>query len=413
VGQPPLNSGLSLDELGVRDGELLMLESADHTAPPPLFDDIMYNVAMADADRYRRWSPAVARIIGYVLSVALTLAGCFALLSRGVGSHWHAIAGAGALLVTLVLFVAGSVLSRMYGDGATATVLCGSALPTAFTAGALFVPRDWSWSQVLVGAVLAGAFAVLALRISGVGHAVFTAVATLAIFLAPASVVGMFTTQPIRVIAAVVAAVALGALALAPRLSMLLARMPLPPVPTGGSSVDPTEADPTDAHAMPTFAELNAKAAVAHKFLAGLVAAATVAAAVGGLASALRTGHESGVYWPGTALAVIIAIVLMFRGRTYANAEEAVTLFAGGAVMAVALTVGAALANGSVVAAAGLFAGAVVLAVAALAVGVIAPNHTATPPVRRAIELVEYAFIAAVVPLVCWVAQLYSAMRGL
>ncbi|WP_204250949.1 hypothetical protein, partial [Saezia sanguinis] len=74
-------NSLSLGEQGVRDGELLMLENSAHTAPTPLFDDIMYNVAVADSEHFRGWNPNTARITGSVLAVLTMLAGCTALLA--------------------------------------------------------------------------------------------------------------------------------------------------------------------------------------------------------------------------------------------------------------------------------------------------------------------------------------------
>jgi type VII secretion integral membrane protein EccD len=149
--------------------------------------------------------------------------------------------------------------------------------------------------------------------------------------------------------------------------------------------------------------------------LAGLVAGSTVLASLGALAAAVPVDEHGkafhgGVQWPGTVLAIVVAIILMFRGRTYANAEESVALFAGGVFTAAALLVGAGV---GVSWAWAVFVGAVLLAVAALTVGVFAPRQQATPPMRRFVELVELAFIASVLPLVCWVANLYSTVRGL
>src|SRR5690606_18845727 len=48
IGRAPLSGALSLDEHGVRDGEILVLEDAGSPAPPPLFDDVMYSVAASD-----------------------------------------------------------------------------------------------------------------------------------------------------------------------------------------------------------------------------------------------------------------------------------------------------------------------------------------------------------------------------
>lgn len=408
VGQPPLSSTLSLGEHGVKDGELLMLESASDTAPAPLFDDIMYNVASADAQTYSRWTPANARALGSVLAVLATLVGCFALLWSGAGSD-NLVGGILALFVTLILLIAGTVASRVYYDERSALVLCGLALPTAFTAGLLFVPGDLSWAHTLLATVTVGATAVLALRISGVGLTLFTGVATVAFFVTPAAFVGLLTEHPLRAIGAVLAGASLAALVFAPRVAMLFAKLPLPAVPAPGTSLDPLDDDPSDHRAMPTFAELSAKSERARKYLTGLVAATTALTAGSALAAA-QPSTSGGIYWPGTLLALVCAAVLMFRGRTYSSAEQAITLIGGGSVILVALLVGAAVGTDQPLI---VFAAALVVAVLALVLGILVPNRTFSPPMRRAVELLEYAAIAAVVPLVCWVANLYGLMRGL
>ncbi len=406
LGHQPLSPTLSLGEHGVKDGELLMLERAEAPSPPPLFDDIMYNVAIADADRYRRWTPGAARLMGSLLAAVATLVGCFALLWQGAGME-DVIGAVASLFAALLFLITGTVTSRLYGDARSALVLCGCALPTAFTAGVLFVPGELSWAQLLLGTVLLGATAILALRVSGVGLMLFTAVALVALFLAPAALVGLLTEHPTRAIGAVLAAAALVGLSQAPRIAMLLAKLPLPDIPSPGSAIDPMAEDP-DEPAMPTFAELNAKSERARQYLAGLVGATTIVTILGALAAAAPM--NGGIYWQGTALAVLCGAVLMFRGRTYASAEQAFTLIGGGALLLVALLVGAAVTVDYPLA---VFGAAMAMVVAALIFGIVTPTQTFSPPLRRAVELFEYACIAAILPIVCWVAGLYELMRGL
>ncbi|MFI5777198.1 type VII secretion integral membrane protein EccD [Nocardia sp. NPDC051570] len=407
IGQPPFSSSLSLGQHGVRDGELLMLESADHVAPAPLFDDIMYNVAIADADHFRTWSPRIARITGSIIAVLTMLVGCTGLLAAPDAlPGW--IPGSVAAVITILLVIAGTVLSRMYGDRATALVLGGCALPTAFAAGMLIVPDHYGWANLLLGSVLVGATAVLAWRVSGVGLALFIGATTLAIFAVPASLVGLLTSQPNKAIGAVAAALGLGALSLAPRASMLLAQLPLPPVPAPGTPIDPTEDDPDDHRALPAMEVLRAKSERARMYLAGLVTATAIVTAVGALAA--TDPRASSPYWPGIALALVCAIVLMFRSRTYAGAEQAIVLITGGAAIVLIMMVGAAFTLNQPLA---VFGAAMVMLVGGLVLGIIVPNQQATPPMRRAVELLEYAFVAAVVPLVFWVAELYTLVRSL
>lgn len=407
IGQPPFSNSLSLGEQGVRDGDLLMLESADHVAPSPLFDDIMYSVAVSDTEHFRSWSPQVARITGAIIAVLTMLAGCTGLLAApDAMPGW--ITGSIAAVLTILLVVAGTVMSRMYGDTASALILGGCALPSAFTAGMLIVPDHYGWANLLLGSVLLGATAVLAWRVSGVGLTLFIGATTLAVFAVPASLVGLLTDQPVKAIGAVGGAIALVALSFGPRISMLLSKLPLPPVPSPGTPVDPTEDDPDDHRSLPTVDALRAKSERARMYLTGLVAATTIVTVTGALAG---TDPASGSpYWPGIALALVCAAVLMFRSRTYVGAELAVTLISGGAAILLLMMVGAAMVVEQPLA---IFGSAIVMLIAALVLGTIVPNQSATPPMRRAAELLEYAFVAAVVPLVFWVAELYSLVRAL
>ncbi|GEM32063.1 hypothetical protein NN3_30700 [Nocardia neocaledoniensis NBRC 108232] len=407
IGHPPFSNSLSLGEHGVRDGELLMLESASHTAPTPLFDDIMYNVAIADAEHYRSWTPKTARVTGSVLAAITMLVGCFGLLAAPDALPFW-VTGSLALLVAILCVVAGTVLSRMYGDTAAALVLGGCALPTAFTAGMLLVPDHYSWAHLLLGATLFGATAVLAWRVTGVGLALFIGAATASVFAIPAALVGLLTEQPLKAIGAGVAALGLAGLSLSPRVSMLLAKLPLPPVPSPGTPIDPTEDDPDDHRALPTLDALRARSERARNYLAGLVTATTLVTVVGALL-AVDAGADD-PYWPGIALALVCAVVLMFRSRTYAGAEQAVVLIAGGASIVLLMLIGVSLEMRQPLV---VFGAALAILIAALVIGLIVPNQSATPPMRRAVELLEYGFVAAVLPLVFWVAELYSLVRGL
>ncbi len=410
IGQPPFSNSLSLGEQGVRDGELLMLESADHVAPTPLFDDIMYNVAIADGDNFRSWSPRMARISGSAIAVLTMIVGCVGLLAApNAMPGW--ISGAVAAFLTILLVVAGTVLSRMYGDVATAIVVGGCSLPAAFAAGMLLVPlqhHHYGWANILLGSVLFGATAVLAWRVSGVGLALFIGATTVSLFAVVAALVGLLTSQPTRAIGAGAAVLALGALSLAPRVSMLLAKLPLPPVPSPGTPIDPTEDDPDDHRALPTMEVLREKSERARMYLGGMVGATTLVTVVGALAGCNPGAHSP--FWPGIALALVAAVVLLFRSRTYASAELAVVLIGGGAAILLAVMLGAAFTQSQPLA---VFGAAMILLIGALICGLVIPNQTATPPMRRAVELLEYGFVAAILPLAFWVADLYSIIRSL
>ncbi|MGF7119658.1 type VII secretion integral membrane protein EccD [Rhodococcus sp. BE178] len=409
LGQPPLSPALSLREHGVLDGELLVFDSIEAGSPPPLFDDIMYNVAVADTGHTRAWTPRIARLTGSALAIAATVAGSFALLQTDGATE--SLVGAVCALVTMVLFVvAGAVVSRVYGDTAAALTLSTAALPTAFAAGALLVPGDRGAPHVLLGLVMVGATAVLALRTAGVGYGVFTAAATVSLIGSGTALVATLTDQSPRAVGSMLVGAALIGLVFAARVAMLLAKLPLPPVPAPGTSVDPAEDDPDDARKVPSFESVATRADRARRYLTGLVCAMTLLTASGALLASVPTS-ASGIYWPGTGLALAAATVLMFRGRTYTSAEQAVPLVGGGGAIVVLLCAGTAFAVPA--AALGLFAVSVMVVTAALALGIVAPQRNFSPVQRRVAELVDYAVIATVVPLVCWVSGLFAAVRGL
>ncbi|EME21311.1 type VII secretion integral membrane protein EccD [Rhodococcus triatomae] len=406
LGRATLDPTGSLADHRVRDGELLLLQSADRAAPAPLFDDLMHNVAAVEADTFRRWTPASAGVAGSAAAIGLGVVGAVAVLLARRQDDGPAGMIA-ALVVSVLLVAAGTVVSRAYGDRPAALTLWGAALAPAFAAGALVVPGALGAPALLLGAVTCGAFAVLAARMSGTGTGVAVAVSTIAATTAGAAAVAAFTDLSAQSIGAIVTATGLILLACAPRIAMLLAKLPLPPVPSPGSSLDSEETEKADTPPA-SFVGLEEKATRARGHLTGLVCAAAVTTAAGALvaADAFRS-----VDWPGFALAAVAALVLNLRGRTYASLSQAAVLIGSGSLVLVLLTCGVAVTEPLwapvvlVVAALGI--------AAALAFGFVAPRREFSPVQRRAVELIDYAAIAAVLPLTCWVAGLFAAMRGL
>ena len=408
IGRAPLSGALSLDEHGVRDGELLVLADSGSPAPPPLFDDVMYAVAVAGKDRLRRWGAAPAGMLATVLAPLSLAVGCYSLFHLPEGPNRIA-AGAVTAVVSVLLLLAATIASRGHGDPETALLPALSALPAAFTAGALLVPGSLGPSHLLLGAVLVAAVAVTALRTAGVGATIFTGVAAVA---AGAAVALTFSTTIGVGLHALGAGAVMSALLLAgtaPRLAAVLARLPVPPVPVPGTSLDPVAPDPDSAAPLPSFEELDARIGRARAHLTGLVYAVVVLAAGGAWSAAFPIAGV--VPWPGVSLAVVTALVLMFRGRSYTSSTEAVPLIFGGTAILMVLIAGATVHTpvppwfvaGVALA---LFAGTIVF-------GAVTPRRQFTPVQRRVAELTEYTLIATVVPLACWVAGLYSAARGL
>ncbi|WP_084348459.1 type VII secretion integral membrane protein EccD [Rhodococcus sp. 1163] len=410
VGQPPLEATQTLSDAVVRDGELLVLGDAESPAPPPLFDDLMHAVAMSGATESRLWTPRTARSVGFGIAAVALLITCFGLLreplSRGPGYTPDIFLAIAAAFVGLMFLVAGSIVGRAYSDERTGIFLSGCALPLVFSSGVLFVPGALGGAHLMLGSAVAGAVAVLALRLGGHGGALFTGIAALSGIAVAASAVMLFGSLSPSAVGAGATAVALLGLAAAPRMSMMQARMPLPPVPTAGASLD-GEGE-TDSN---SFQDLEDVSRTARSYLTGFVCACSAAATVGAFCAAFSGHPISEIYWPGVVLALLTALVLVLRGRTFAELDHAVPVVAAGSiiVLAVSTTWVFAIPDRPIIP----FAAAIGVTVIALVFGSFVPQREYSPVLRRAGELVEYAAIAAIVPIVCWVCGLYAAMRGL
>ena len=407
IGRAPLSGALSLDEHGVRDGEILVLEDAGSPAPPPLFDDVMYSVAASDRTT-TPWGAGPSGLVAAVLGPVALAAGCVPLLFLPDGASRLALGAVCAALSLLVLLTAG-ILARLHDDRRTATALLWCTFPLASTAGALLVPGDAPAPRLVLAAALTGAVAVLAVRVTRIGLAPYTAVAATAAGVVVTASLASTTDLDARALGAGTVVAALLLAGTAPRLAAMLAKLPIPPVPAPGAPLEPESTDSSSVSGLPSPAELEDRADRARSALTGIVHAVVVLTAGGAWCAAFPWDGE--VFVPAVALAVASAVVLVFRGRTYTATAQAAPLVAGGAVLLLGLLVGAA-ASGALPPWA-VFASATGLACAGFLFGVVAPRRTFTPVQRRIAEIAEYATIATVVPLACWVAGVYAAIRGL
>lgn len=422
VGHAPVDPTRTLDELGLRDGELLVLTLADAAAPPPLFDDIVSAVAAFGAARHRQWDAACARWLGYLVAAAAALGGALALLRDGAGAGGGAASlPLAALAVAAVLLGASAAASRVYDDGA-GVALAACAVPLAAAGGALLVPGALAGPHLLLSCVGAATAAAVGLWCTRSGPTVLVAATTAGAAGAAAAALPLVTSVSHRQVAlGLLAAVPL-LLAAAPRLAMLLAALPLPPVPSPGTALDPFENDPqpvmepvgtVGSVALSTARSLQQRAEQAQQYLTGLlggITASTLAAAAVAV-GALWPAPGAAPNYPGLAVVGLVAAVLMLRGRSYADRPHALTLIGGGAAVALTLlTVGALPAAAPPLA---LFAAAAAMLAAAFAFGVLAPAREFSPVQRRAVEIAEYLAITAIVPVACWALGLYSLLRGL
>ncbi|MFI8567822.1 type VII secretion integral membrane protein EccD [Rhodococcus sp. NPDC078407] len=411
IGFPPLSPTATLAELSLRDGELLVLGVAERPAPIPLFDDLMYSVARAGSDDVPHWTANTARTVGSVVTGSMVLLACGVLLRgplrAGAEDVGDLVGGLAAVTASILFAVAGVILGRVYRQNAVGVLVGGCAVALMFTGGIVLVPGQFGAAQLMLASAMAGATALLCLRVGGVGFALFTAAIVSALLTFVAAVCTLFTTMAPPAIGTAAALIGLTGIAFSARVSMMQAKLPLPPVPTAGAPLDTVEEDRLDAI---SFADLQGAAARARSYLTGLLVAFTVAVVAGVLVAVVDDGGGD-VQWPAVALAALCALVLLLRGRTYAVVVHAVPLVAGGTTILLSLLVGAVIALPEHALA--LFGVALAGAVTASIFGAFVPTRTYSPVMRRAAELLEYAAIALVIPIAVWVCGLYSVVRGL
>ncbi|WP_216894440.1 type VII secretion integral membrane protein EccD [Nocardia alni] len=417
LGREPISPNRTLIEAEVFDGDLLVLRAVSAKETPALFDDVIDAVSRLTADSFRGWTPGAARWMGLVGAVLATvIAMALLAVDRQHDIYW--LAGPLiAVAVGLAALVASAISERRYADSLTATWLALAGLILMFSAGALFVPGDLGSPGLLLGFSVMLVTAAAGYRATGSAATLFSMAITVSIFGAIASAVEMIWDPALPRIAAGLLVGALIVISMVPRLSAVLARLPVPPVPTAGGAIDPADHEPRPtiegigaigATALPSAVGLGRRAKVANEYQTGTVAGCAVAAVVGAVGSADPLG---GVHWQGLALAVVASIILALRGRSFADLTQAGSLIAGGAVIFVATAAGAALGDSrAVLISVGLL---LLFAAAAIVFGIIGPHVEITPVMRRMSELFEYGLIILVVPLVVWIMGLYEAARSI
>ena len=400
LGDSPLDPSRTLASLGVVDGELLQLRRRTENPPPPLYDDVVDAIAESAPDSYRPWTKQTANRIGY-------LAGALALVTAAVtvfmtgplfgGPHVGAAITAGAAAIVCVAL--GAVIARGY-QAETAGVLIAAAggLPMAFVSGLYIVPGATGRASLLLACALVLIVSSASIMLIGAGVTTFVAAGSAALIGVLAFTVATLIAHPAPGIAAGTAAVSLAGLSMLPRLTIQLARLPLPNVP--GSAEDLKEDS-----GFPDYRSIERRAGLAHEYMTGMIIGCGAAAAIGAIITA---GKGDG--W-AISFAIAATLVLLLRARTYANGSQAIALLATGMLSAAGIMVGWLIGADTFDRLLWVFGSLVLIAAAGLVFGVIFPEQRFSPPLRRTVEIIEAICIAVLLPLALAVMNLYGALR--
>ncbi|HEV7648031.1 MAG TPA: type VII secretion integral membrane protein EccD [Actinophytocola sp.] len=400
LGDSPLDPSRTLGSLGVIDGELLQLRRRTENPPPPLYDDVVDAIAESSPDSYRPWTKQTANRIGYLAGALALIAAAVTVLMTGPlwgGSAVGAAVTAGASAIAAVAL--GAVIARGYQQE-TAGVLIAAAggLPMAFVAGLYIVPGATGRASLLLASALVLIVASASIMLIGAGVTTFVAAGTAALIGTIAFAIGTLIAHPAEGIAAGTAAVALAGLSVLPRLTIQLARLPLPNVP--GSAEDLKEDQ-----GFPDYRSIERRAGLAHEYMTGMIIGCGVAAAIGAIITAGK-----GDVW-AISMAIAATLVLLLRARTYANGSQAIALLATGMLSAAGILIGWLAGSTTADRLLWVFGALILLGAVALVLGVIFPEQRFSPPLRRTVEIIEAICIAVLLPLALAVMNLYSTLR--
>lgn len=433
-GEPPLQMSSTLGELEVRDGEVLILTETGISAPEPLFDDVFLAVSTFRTMTSRPWSRDAARVLGSVVCGVSTLIGIAAMLRAGA-TNPGLLLPILATAIALVALTAAVFANRVYGDSLASVTLSHTGIAFAGAAAALFVPGQYGAPHLMLALMVIMVTSILALRATATGTTSLVAVTSAALLGFFAALGYVLFTPAIYSLGAVLGAVGVCAVAMSPRMAMVMARLPLPPVPAQGAPSRPENAtapdeviegldgldtegdDVPDATALPAMPDLREKALRAHAVLTGLICGTSAATAAGAILASLSFSgagahHPTGLHrLSGVLLALLISLAMLLRARSHADLRQTVAINLGGLAIPVGMIGFSAIAYPS----AALYTTAIVAIAAgsAMSLGYLVSARKYSPVARRTVEIIEYMALALIVPVACWVCGVYSAVRGL
>jgi len=409
LGAEPLDPDRSLAEFNIGDGEVLVIREIETPCAPMLFDDIEGIAETEDEQRSPGFAPS-GPIAGCFAVALITSVAAALLLARQ-----STTAAAAALVVGTAVIVAAGISGHRGASAAGSPWLAATAMPLIFAGSLHIVPDSAAATSLPMAFALTGFAALVVALTSGRGRSLYTLIVGLSVFGAAAGVWSLLWAPPARTIGAILATVAVIVVYLAPRVTILLSKLPIPRVPTAGEPLDDIETqggttvegvNAVGKQLIPTEQGLIERVRPSNQYLTGIVASATITVVIG---SYLANDVRNGFFWQGTAFAVVVACVLCLRGRSHYDLAQSATLIGGGLLTGFALVVKTAVyvEDWRVNAALALAAMMTLM----VACGLIAPRVNFSPVMQRQAEILEYIAIASLFPLCFWIIRLYAFFR--
>jgi len=426
-GAPPMKAKESLDDAGVVDGTLLTLVSVSRTERyRPLVEDVIDAIAVLDeSPEFDR--RALNRFVGLAIPiVALVITGLVLRTWSVTGHSWWFTLALGLFGLGVL---GGSMLSKIrFGNLDMAESLLVAAVPVLAGASALAVPLprgvDGLGAPQVAGAAAIVLLIVLATRGGPRKRAEVASFLAVAAIATTAAGVAYGYGWEFWVPSG---AIAFGLIVVtnAAKLTVAVARIALPPIPAPGESVtndellDPVSGrDATDEES-PTWqaiiasvpesaARLTERSHLAKQLLVGFLSSGAVVLALGAITVVVQ-GH---FFVHSLIVAGLVTAVCGFRSRLYAERWCAWALLAAAVLIPTGVTVRLCLwYPQSAWLVISIYTALVVVAL--ILVGATDGVRRVSPVTKRILELVDGASIAAVIPLLLWIAGVYDALRNI
>ncbi|MDT5067589.1 MAG: hypothetical protein QOK02_3744 [Mycobacterium sp.] len=365
VSGSSLNESNTLAENGVHDGELLVLAAVD----APALGLVGWGPfrTVAEAGPLREASPFVP---------GLTCVWAAVLASMMVSARPAGHPGIHLLIAAIGTCVATTL--AVTGRSAASTI---AAVSLAAATGFLTVPYGPEPANVFLATTAAASMSLVLLRWTDHLASTLIGTACFSTLVAVVAIIPVVIALPVATVGAILTAAALGALAMSGRMS----------IPLSGLT--------TDQHAA-----IDERAIRAHATLAGLIGGCAGAAVLGTVLVAVGCHRYGAQSLPGAGFAAVSGIVVLLRVRTHVDeVRRRVLAVAGLASMSTAFVI--------IAVAHPAQTGWVSSVIVAIGLGAARPVRLNAAAVR-AVEVLEYSALVAVVPLACWIGGVYAIVRG-
>lgn len=417
-----LPAGSTLSELNIADGAVLVLSKSDQRETyPPLIDDVAESIAFAQRDM-ASWTSSAARNLASIVAPLVAASGVAIL----VYAAWTGIFGVGAQLIAcgvLALTAAGAIVGGAFGlravtdpstrQLAAAVILVGYICVAG--AGVLVIPGEVSVLSVLTTAAITATVAVIGLVSIGYPPRLHYTVATLGVLVLVAGLLMLATEDDPLVFAVFLGATALLFLLFAPRLSLVLAGIPMPFVPTMGETFVHDDSDDittvesgSGSAAITAIINQEKQVQDAYQCNIGLTWGALSAIGVSAIVAGMSMHHHHSA---AMAFYIVLTIAMLFRGKSFEDAVLSRSWLIGAATSYVAFVLTVAVANDNY-----LYA---LIGLGVLTAGTVAACYVAlrekvvnSPIVMKLLEILESISFATPIVLIVLILDGYNKVRG-